>query len=112
MLAIKGKTIKLYERTIVGQDPFGKDIVDELPVDVENVLIQPASNDAIVTDLQLTGKHLAYVLHIPKGDSHNWKDSKVEFNGEIWKTYGDCLEYDEEMTPLSWNKQVKVERYE
>lgn len=112
MLAIKGKTIKLYEQNVTGHDPFGKDIVEETAVNVDNVLIQPASNDAIVTELQLTGKRLAYVLHIPKGDSHNWKDSKVEFNGKLWKTYGDCLEYDVEMTPLSWNKQVKVEHYE
>ena len=111
-LMIKGKTIVLYEKTETGVDSFGMPIYSEEAVEVENVLVQPASNDAIVNDFELNGKHLAYVLHIPKGDSHEWRDSVVEFNNQKWRTYGDCLEYDEDMTPLAWNKQVKVERYE
>ena len=58
------------------------------------------------------GKYIAYILHIPKGDTHNWDDATVEFYGSKWKTYGNEIIYDEDLTPLDWNKQVKVERYE
>lgn len=36
----------------------------------------------------------------------------VEFWGKKWKTFGLVSETIEELTPLSWNKKVMVERYE
>lgn len=112
MFAIKGRTIILYETEEAGEDDFGQPIMVENPVEVANVIIEPASNDAIVSELEVNGKHIAYVLHIPKNDNHDWQDKTVEFYDEKWKTYGDIQIYDVDMTPLSWNKKVKVERYE
>lgn len=111
-MEIKGQTVKLHIKTSSGQDPFGNETFIETIEEVENVLCEPASNDAVVAELQLSGKHVVYILHIPKGDTHNWEDTIVEFNGKTWRTFGDCLIYDEKMTPLSWNKKIKVERYE
>jgi len=110
--AIKGQTVKLHEMTQNGVDGFNRPVLEETLVDVDNVLIEPASNDAILSEIQVTGKHVAYVLHIPKGDTHNWKDATVDFYGQTWKTFGDCMIYDAGLTPLDWNKKVKVERYE
>lgn len=110
--AIKGRTVVLHEMTQTGVDDFNHPIMIESLVEVENVLIEPASNDAILSEIQMTGKRVAYILHIPKGDTHNWKDAVVDFYGQSWKTFGDCLIYDEDLTPLSWNKKVKVESYE
>lgn len=112
MAVIKGKSVVLYQLTKTGVDEFNKDVFSTQRVSVENVLIEPASNDAIVSEMQLSGKKLVYTLHIPKGDTHDWKDTIVEFNNKKWQTFGDCLEYDEKMTPLAWNKKVKVEHYE
>lgn len=112
VFAIKGKTVKLHEMTQNGFDDFNNPTYEETVVDVDNVLIEPASNDAILSEIQMTGKRVAYVLHIPKGDTHNWKDAIVDFYGQSFKTFGDALIYDEELTPLSWNKKVKVEVYE
>lgn len=109
---IKGRAVTLYENVEIGVDGLNRPIYEEQEVIVDNVLIEPASNDAIISDLDVTGKHLSYVLHIPKTDTHDWNDTKVGFYGEIWHTYGDCLIYDEDLTPLDWNKKVKVERYE
>lgn len=112
MSAIKGQTVNLYQMTQSGSDDFGQPTYTETTVTVNNVLIEPASNDAIVSELEVNGKHIAYVLHIPKGDTHTWKDTKVEFYGQTFRTYGDCLIYDPNLTPLNWNKKVKVEAYE
>lgn len=110
--AIKGTTVKLIVKSQNGEDDFGHPIFTETEVDVDNVLIEPASNEAIVSELEVNGKHIAYILHIPKSDAHTWKDTTVKFYGQTFKTYGDCLVYDENLTPLSWNKKVKVECYE
>lgn len=111
MALIKGQTITLYEVTETGTDAFNRPILKEQPVEVDNILIEPVTNDAVVSEFQISGKHTAYILHIPKGDNHNWNDAKVVFYGQTFKTFGDCLIYDPNNTPLDWNKKVKVERY-
>lgn len=110
--AIKGRVVNLYVMTQTGVDEFNQPIYEESVEAVDNVIIEPADNSAIVDEMQISGKRMVYTLHIPKGDTHEWKDTKVEFYGEVWRTFGDCLIYDEELTPLDWNKKVKVERYE
>lgn len=115
MTFLKGVAVTLYEKTNGGVDDFNAPIFVETEVTVNNVLVEPAANDAVVSELDLNGKHIAYVLHIPKGDTHIWTNTKVKLPSP-WnvtlKTYGDCLIYDPNQTPLEWNKKVKTELYE
>lgn len=111
-MILKGITVKLYEQTQTGTDPFNRPIIEETPVNVENVLVgQPAEAEVLDT-LNLTGRKVIYVLGIPKGDTHDWEDKKVEFWGLTFKTIGMPVQGIETMVPGSWNKKVKVERYE
>lgn len=110
-MAIKGITIILYEKSEVGKDDFGKTIYEEVPVEVENVLVSPTSSTDVIDQLNLHGKKAIYTLAIPKNDSHDWEDVKVEFFGKIWKTFGFPTEGIDELIPLEWNKKVMVERY-
>ena len=71
---------------------------------------EPSSDD-VISELNLSGKRIAYVLAIPKGDTHTWEDTEVEFWGMTFKTVGIPTQGIEENLPLSWNKKVKVERY-
>lgn len=109
---IKGITVKLHIRTKTGMDPFGAPIYEDQTVDVSNVLVGEPDAKAVANELQICGKRLAYTLAIPKGDTHNWRDTEVEFWGERFRTYGDVTQGIEDMIPLQWNKKVKVERYE
>lgn len=109
---IRGITIQLMEKQKTGVDSFGKPIYENVAVDVENVLIGEPTTEDIVDTLNLTGKHLAYTLGIPKGDTHIWTDREVRFFNEKFRTIGNPIQGIEENIPLSWNKKVKVERYE
>lgn len=109
---IKGETIKLIEKTETGKNPVGEPIYSTKEVDVENVLLGTPSTDAAIEDLNLYGKRIAYVLGIPKGDTHNWKDTEVIIKGQKYRTYGFPLTQTEENVPGPWNTQVKVEAYE
>lgn len=109
---IKGITILLLQKTQIGVDDFNAPVYSEEWVPVDNVLVGQPSSDDIVSDLQLYGKTLAYTIAIPKGDDHEWTDTKVQFFGKTFSTYGLPVEGIERMIPLSWNKQVKVELYE
>lgn len=108
---IKGITVTLYERTQTGVDGFNHPLYDEVPIEVENVLVSPADTQDIIDELQLSGKKLEYLLCIPKGDGHIWEDRVVEFFGQKWKTFGFPQTWIPTMVPLDWNTKVKVERY-
>mgnify|MGYP007026726802 FL=1 len=111
MSLIKGITIKLYEKVQTGTDGFNRPIYEEKPVDIENVLVAPASTDDVTAQNNLSGKKAVYSLAIPKGDTHDWENRTVEFFGQKWKTIGIPLEGIENLIPLGWNKKVSVERY-
>ena len=108
---LKGITILLYEKTQTGVDGFNRPVYEETATPVDNVLVTPVGSEAVVNDLQLYGKRLAYELCIPKGDSHVWEDVTVEFWGQKYRTFVFPEEWIESMVPLLWNRKVKVERY-
>lgn len=109
---IDGITVTLYERVNIGSDAFGAPVYEEHPVDVAHVLVTPVTAEDIVTDKQLYGKHTEYELCLPKDDTHNWEDCRVDFFGKSWRVFGPVREWISEQVPLRWNKKIKVERYE
>lgn len=109
---LRGISIILYTKNKVGEDEFGAPAYEELPEVVNDVLVGEPEGSDVTDTLNLTGKRLAYTLAIPKGDTHEWRDRKVEFFGRKFRTFGEPVEGIEGMIPLRWNKKVKVERYE
>lgn len=108
---IKGTPVKLHVRTQNGTDGFDRPTYDDEIVTVDNVLIGEPSTEDITNELNLSGKRIAYVLAIPKGDTHIWTDTIVEFFGGKFKTVGIPTQGIEDNIPLAWNKKVKVECY-
>ena len=108
---MRGITVTLHTKVQTGTDAFNAPTFRDETIEVENVLVGEPSSDQIIDELNLYGKHLAYVLGIPKGDQHDWTDVEVSFFGERFRTYGEPTQGMEHLIPLSWNKKVKVERY-
>lgn len=113
MAMIKGKYVTLYDKVESGKDGFNHPVYTETPVVVSNVLISPVSSDAVVNENQLSGKHEVYELSIPKGDTHEWIDRRIDFFGDSWHSFGFPTELIEENIPsaIPWNKKIKVEKY-
>ncbi|WP_125771991.1 hypothetical protein [Companilactobacillus furfuricola] len=111
MTQIKGIAVILMDKVEDGTDGFGKLLFKEKPIEIQNVLVSPTSTDDVTNELNLTGKKAVYDLAIPKGDTHDWIDKKVQFFGKTWRTIGVPLEGIEDMIPLDWNKKVTVEYY-
>lgn len=109
---MKGITVILYEETLAGYDRIGSPRFTETPVAIENVLVAPTSSDDLITEQNLYGKTSVYTLAIPKGDTHDWKNKKVEFFGQTFRTFDDPIKGIDALIPLDWNMKVKVERYE
>ncbi len=111
-MGIHGIPIELAVKTQTGTDGFNRPIYGTTWVAVDNVLIGQPTTEEITDELNLSGKRLDYLLGIPKGDTHDWEDTQVRFWGQIYETIGAPTQGIESMIPLSWNKKVKVMRYE
>lgn len=111
---VKGLTVVLHEKVEAGADDYGQTTYTENLVAVDNVFIQNVSDDAIVSNIDVAGKHNSFVLHIPIGDNHKWEDSLVDlpapYNITV-KTYASGMIFREDLVPLEWNKQIKAEIY-
>lgn len=112
MSRLKGITVTLLGETVKGKDLFGKEIIEESAINIENVLVAPATTDDIKNQLNIDGKKIEYTLAIPKNDTNDWTDKKVIFFGQTWHTVGIPLEGISDLIPLEWNRKVTVERYE
>lgn len=108
---MKGMTVQLAVKSVIGQDPFGAPIEAEELVEVNDVLVGQPSSDDIISAIQMYGKKIVYVLGIPKGDTHNWIDTDVIIWGERFRTVGYPETGIQDNIPLRWGQNIKVERY-
>lgn len=110
---MRGITVILYERTQSGTDELNHPVYTETAVAVDNVLVAPADSMEVLQPTSLEGRRGEYQLAIPKGDTHDWSSGmKVSFFGKDWRIIDIPEEGIEWLIPLSWNKKVRVERYE
>lgn len=109
---MRGITVQLAIKEIVGYDPFGTPITEETEViDVHDVLVGQPSTDDVINSVQMYGKKIEYVLGIPKGDTNDWVNATVYINGEKFRTIGYPQNGIPENVPLRWGKNVRVEHY-
>ena len=113
---LRGRTLILYDKVETGIDPFGRSVYEDVPIEVENVLIGNPTPQEVIDTLNLTGKRAAYTLGIPKGDTNVWTDRKVrlpdDFPAGKYRTIGFPASGQDELIPLDWSQNVMVERYE
>lgn len=114
---MKGITVTLYDKTRSGTDPFGAPIWTETPEAVENVLVGQPTTDDITTSTDLYGKRVDYMLAIPKGDTHEWTDKRVEWTDAYGRTvrcetFGFPVTGVEHLVPGPWHMKVRCRRIE
>lgn len=109
---IVGITVTLWDRVQTGTDKLRQPIYEEVPTEVQNVLVSPTTSSEIVESLNLYGKKAVYVIGIPKGDTHEWENRKISFFGQDFQSIGFVTEGIEANIPLEWNKKIQVAKYE
>lgn len=109
---IATETVVLVEKQQTGVDEFNAPVFSLVETPIKNVVVGSPTFDQAISELNLTGKRLAFILGIPKGDNHNWIDTTVIIRDQKFKTYGAPLLQTEANVPGPWNLQVKVEKYE
>lgn len=111
--AIHGIPVTLYETTATGTNALNETVYTTQPTTVYNVVVGKPTEQEILDTLNLTGRKATFTFCIPKGDTHDWCNARVDFvlNGVTrrCRTIGEPIEYIEDMVPLSWNKTVRCE---
>lgn len=105
-----GVSVILHIKTQTGVDAFNNPVFTDATETVENVLIGQPTTEEIDSTLSLYGKKIDYMLGIPKGDTHNWEDTIVEFWGNRYRTFGMTIQGIEANIPTPWHKKIRVER--
>ena len=108
---IQGITVKLCHREQTGTDDFNRPVYSDVEISVGNVIVYPAASEDVVSEQNLTGKHLEYYLCTPKGDQHVWTGRKVKFFGRTWNVYSYPEEWIDVNNPSAWNRRYKCERF-
>ena len=118
MARLQGISVILYEKVQTGTNDFGAPIYEEVPVQVDNVLIGEPSTEDITTSTALYGKTIKYMLGIPKGDTHDWKDKRVSWTDAYGithtvMTFGFPITGIEANIPaqIPWHMKVRCEAY-
>ena len=114
---MKGISVEISVRVQTGTDPFGAPVYTETADTVDNVLVGEPGTDDIITATDLHGKRIDYVLGIPKGDTHDWKDARVSWTDAygrriVCETYGFPITGIEALVPTPWHMKVRCCRIE
>lgn len=108
---MRGASVVLYVKTLTGHDALNNPVYTTTQETVDNVLIGQPTTDDVTSSIDLYGKKIEYMLGLPKGDAHDWTDTRVDFFGKSFRTFGDIIQGIEENVPTPWHKKVRVERY-
>lgn len=79
-------------------------------IDIPGCLVGQPTADDVTSTMEMYGKHIAYVVGIPKGDTHTWVDAEVVIWGDRYRTIGYPETGIQGNIPLKWGQNVKVER--
>ncbi len=114
---MRGITVTLTVKTKTGTDAFGAPVYTETTKTVDNVLVGEPSTDDITTSTDLYGKRIDYMLGIPKGDTHTWENTKVEWTDAYGRTikcetFGFPITGVEALVPTPWHMKVRCHRIE
>lgn len=108
---IKGMTVTLWSKNQTGVDTLNQPVYEWASEQVENVLVGQPTPEERVSEFTTTGRMITYVLGIPKGDTHNWENQRVEFFGQLFQTFGIPERGIDANIPGPWHMKVKCERY-
>lgn len=91
MTRINGRPIVLIDKQVIGKDSFGHPKTADVEIEVENVLIAPATTEDITNQINLTGKKLSILSLFLKGICTTGRTRKFDFwptmeNG--WRAFG------------------------
>ncbi len=114
---MRGMDVTLIIKEQTGTDAFGSPVYSETQEVISDCLVGQPSSEDLISTMELTGKHISYVIGIPKGDTHDWTNTDVIIVNprtgvaERFRTIGEPMTGIQANIPLRWGANIKVEKY-
>lgn len=109
---IRGESVWVLAPLLGAEDAFGsptKTWDDSQAVEVENVLLAPASPEDVAGSIRPEGVKVRFRLHFPKTYTQSLRGCRVKVRGQWMQVVGDPQPYQDANTPGAWNRPVDVE---
>lgn len=111
-MVLNQTTIQIKTRTQTGKDALNHPIYSETWEDVSGCVVGSPSSEDIESEMNLSGKRIAYEVLIPNDDTHTWAGSEVKINDKPYRVIGDVKESFVSFSHIPCNKLISVEAYE
>lgn len=111
-MGLNQTTIKVKIRTQTGTDKLNRPIYEEAWEDVSGCVVGSPSSEDIESEMNLSGKRIAYEILLPSDDSHTWPGASVMIKDKEYRVIGDVRESFISFSHIPCNKLISVEAYE
>lgn len=111
-MVLNQTTIQIKTRTQTGVDDLNRPVHTEEWEDVSGCVVGSPSSEDIESEMNLSGKRIAYEIFLPNDDTHTYPGASVRINGKEYRVIGDVKESFVSFSHIPCNKLISVEAYE
>lgn len=110
---MRGETVTVIRRVEAGVDEGNDPVYEDVPEDVGNVLVGPASGSNSGDSTRPDGVQVDATLYFPRSyPGGSVRGCDVLVRGDLYHVVGDPFPVDGGMAPTAWNMAVDVTRSE
>lgn len=111
-MVLNQTTIQIKTKTQTGTDELNRPAYEEAWEDVGGCVVGSPSSADIESEMNLSGKRIAYEVFLPNEDTHEWSGTSVRIKGKEYRVIGDVRESFINFAHIPCNKLISVEAYE
>lgn len=110
-MVLNQTTIQVKVRTQTGVDELNRPKYEDVWEDVPGCVVGSPSSEDIESEMNLSGKRIAYEIFLPNDDAHTWAGSEVKIKDRPFRVIGDVKESFVSFSHIPCNKLISVEAY-
>lgn len=111
-MVLNKTTIQIKTRTKAGIDALNRPVYAEAWEEVSGCVVGSPDSEDIESEMNLSGKRIAYEILLPKDDAHTWAGASVRIGSKVYRVIGDVKESFLNLPHIPCNKRISVEAYE
>lgn len=111
-MVLNQTTIKVKTRTQTGTDELNRPIYEEAWEEIPRCVVGSPTSADIESEMNLSGKRIAYEVFLPNDDAHMWSGASVMIKDKEYRVIGDVRESFISFSHIPCNKLISVEAYE
>ena len=108
---IRGETVTVITRGVIGRDPLNNPIYGDTETSVEDVLVAPGPRTDVIESNRPDGVEVQWTLHLPKTFVGSLRGASIKVRGgDPLAVIGDPQPFTDANTPGRCNRPVEVQR--